>query len=161
MSCWRRWGRCPSTSVPLGTVVQPASRPAPYGCMRWAESKKTRIDWNGLQEFLPQKWFQKNSSIFRRTGLKLKVPPDVFKATDRGSKWCFRFMFCTFTFDRRLRFWSGLLVLEFTAAVGVFTWTYSNWTRPIDKASNSDLNLELQASRVPKLLKNNHVFTNF
>ena len=27
----------------------------------------------------------------------------------------------TFTFDRGLRFWSGLLVLKFTAAVGVFT----------------------------------------
>ena len=42
---------------------------------------------------------------------KLKVPPDVFKAPDRGSKWCFRFMFGAFTFDRGLRFWSGLLVL--------------------------------------------------
>ena len=27
-------------------------------------------------------------------------------------------MFCTFTFDRGLRFWSDLLVLKFTAAVG-------------------------------------------
>ena len=27
-------------------------------------------------------------------------------------------------FDRGLRFWSGLLVLKFTAAVGVFTWAY-------------------------------------
>ena len=33
-------------------------------------------------------------------------------------------MFCTFTFDRGLRFWSGLLVLKFTAAVGAFTWAY-------------------------------------
>ena len=29
-----------------------------------------------------------------------------------------------FTFDRGLRFWSGLLVLKFTAAVGVFTCAY-------------------------------------
>ena len=33
-------------------------------------------------------------------------------------------MFCTFTFDRGLRFGSGLLLLKFTAAVGVFTWAY-------------------------------------
>ena len=33
-------------------------------------------------------------------------------------------MFCTFTFDRGLPFLSGLLVLKFTAAVGVFTWAY-------------------------------------
>ena len=33
-------------------------------------------------------------------------------------------MFCTLTFDRGLRFGSGLLVLKFTAAVGVFTWAY-------------------------------------
>ena len=31
-------------------------------------------------------------------------------------------MFCTFTFDRGLRFRSGLLALNFTASVGVFTW---------------------------------------
>ena len=30
-------------------------------------------------------------------------------------------MFCTVTSDRRLRFWSGLLILKLTAAVGVFT----------------------------------------
>ena len=34
-------------------------------------------------------------SIFRRKGLKLKVPPDVFQAPDRGSTRCFPFMFCT------------------------------------------------------------------
>ena len=33
-------------------------------------------------------------------------------------------MFCTSTFDRGLRFCSGLLILKFTAAVGVFTWAY-------------------------------------
>ena len=33
-------------------------------------------------------------------------------------------MFCIFTCDRGLRFWSGLLVSKFTAAVGVFTWAY-------------------------------------
>ena len=36
------------------------------------------------------------------------------------------FMFCIFTFGRELRFWSGLLVLKFTAAVGVFTWAYQD-----------------------------------
>ena len=35
---------------------------------------------------------------------------------------CAIHMFCTFTFDRGLRFWNGLLELKFTAAVGVLTW---------------------------------------
>ena len=34
-------------------------------------------------------------------------------------------MFGAFTFDRGPRFWSSLLVLKFTAAVGAFTWAYS------------------------------------
>ena len=33
-------------------------------------------------------------------------------------------MFCTLTFYRGLRFWRGLLVLKFTAAVRGFTWAY-------------------------------------
>ena len=37
------------------------------------------------------------------------------------------FMFCTFTFDKGLDFWSGLLVLNFTAAVGVFTGLFFLW----------------------------------
>ena len=36
-------------------------------------------------------------------------------------------MFGTFTFDRGLRFWSGLLVLKFAVAVGVFTWHGLIW----------------------------------
>ena len=40
-----------------------------------------------------------------------------------------------FTFDRGLCFWSGLLVLKFTVAVGVFTWADFSADHAVSRSS--------------------------
>ena len=47
--------------------------------------------------------FQKNSSTFRRKGLKFIGSTRHFQGKERGSKLCFRLIFYTFTFNRELR----------------------------------------------------------